>query len=448
MHAATLLLNQSDSSKDVGMDFLLNAMETCPHLSEDIFLALLDEIEKWGITQTKVSVLQVCVDQLYSSSFDMLVGAAVKRHEENKTHLQEANLQLEQVEQYQMGEQVEILLSDGRRHSGTVVKVNAVKKELSIEYEDIDNNGNPLIQLEVVKFESAAQRLRSMKITGQSLANETAATSDEMQDSGDPRSNARLSLIELLNQFDRISKIVSIIYLQVRGSSEKLSLSVPQWHLRSPVCSECATEMSLIPSKAHFRCNLCQFNGKEQSLAYRWQCSVCLASVCTPCTSETFTFSEKALSLTGDTSCPIFATKACLGEPLREIAPGEVISVRDHSYANYYSLSTESGFISKTPPAGSSWTIVSDVDVPEMVSTQYVLGPAATGVSDGTRKFSTGYLALLLKSFLRIDKIRKELVITRTSGNSTVGSLEEDMRRARMSMLNGALSMLKNVRPC
>eukprot|EP00981_Chlorochromonas_danica_P000629 scaffold143_cov173-Ochromonas_danica.AAC.5 len=248
-----------------------------------------------------------------------------------------------------LGDIVEVLVDNEWRRA-LVVRVNAVKKECSVEYvfdNEENEGGNEEMASDIIVVPLDESSIREAKTTS------TDDVTREKTEIGTSTTPPVFS--ELLNQFDQVVKIASIVYHtnEFHGSplddNEKEKWSCPAGH-------ECS--IFLCANNAP-TCNKCRRTSNvgqddEAGYIYYWRCDCCNYSICRSCVPQTPRPFMKTVCLTGAAE-KIYATPSSRAAVLGEVNPGCTIDIIDYHDGSFYKLAEGEAFVRKNLDNGSRW---------------------------------------------------------------------------------------------
>jgi hypothetical protein len=432
----------------VGKDFFLSCLDCCEDIMEEIALIVVDDIESNIVTQQKIQLLHSCLEKVQLRTTETLLTSTAKEVTLSKNDSRkDSSLQTFSNTLFQLGDRIEVRVEEGQYHNGTIVKVNSMKKEYAVEYEDIDEQGNPIIKFEIIDFESAKEKLRaSANEEVQSTSNVPETTEETGSSSENDHASAKFTLIELLNQFDRISKIISLIYLRSQTASN--IVEVDSNHLTKPNCLFPNHVVHLLPDLNDFSCQICKNCIKCNDSSdwkipkYRWKCITCNLTYCLSCTGNSRS-NRKTLCLVSAVDCPIFADENCTaGQEIGSLPFGSIIDVINSASGISYPLVNQAGYVNQELAHGSHWKEVIPEEVVKNEDSATPNNPL------DVKQFSCGYLASIIRCYVKMDLITKSLYLSESKGTLSLEEISlknEEHLRLKLTMLQNALSMLQQV---
>lgn len=407
IRAAVDLLNHTRvDGAQIGRDLLMAWLEGSPSLCDQIVILLLEDIDKLAtvLSAVKVDLLIHALDHFLGRSFQGLLSTAAILSSQSQggaagsADAGAASAQPDQMPLPNLGELVEVNVNNEWRPA-VVVRVDAVTRTCSVEYaqRDIvrlhrgrdaqendeqsdrgDEDRNDEDDAEEMARDEAARENEQPQATSISIvplqsAYIRKARSSPGSRSGEkhsPLSDHSLSLNELLNQIDHVSKVATIIYCldgergfvtPPEGEGTGIVLGEAKTACECPAGHACTFATSLQP-ELH-PCSVCkklsggggQSDDSSAVLAHYFHCAACNYLACLNCAPTQMPACYRTLCLVGGPE-KLWSTTNLRSTPIGELHPGCTIDVVDCPGEPFYRLVSErTAYVRKNLPAGSIW---------------------------------------------------------------------------------------------
>lgn len=386
-----MLNHGEEENSSLGRDFICLVVDVAPKVADDAIDLLLDRYAGDDVSQNYLVVLRHCLDQVMKGSFNgKLNNAMVRLVAAKSAKEQQGAVSPHPAEstafKFQLGDQIMFEQRPQTWLPGSVVGINHLKGVVSIEFEDFDAHGAPVMKQETVDLSVAASRIRQENAKNSS---QTSVNQDSVRDTS---SGVRMTVLDLMQNNDYFAKILSLSYLQVHGKQDLPSL---QQKTTFPTCAcDTPVHIPIVASKKKFSCPECDRQSTpSQSPIYFGHCPTCGYKCCVDCLAQRHR-EELSVTLCSQEKCLVYKKPSKDSEIVSVVAPFSTVKMVNVPTTAFFELQQGEmeGFVMKYASSASSyWKSIPGRDL----------------LSDANHG---GYLGALIKHLLCIDRLRKQLV--------------------------------------
>lgn len=386
-----MLNREEEENSSLGRDFISMVVDVAPKAADDAIDLLLDHYAGDEVSQNYLVVLRHCLDQVMRGSFNGKLNSAMARLVAAKSVKDQPGAGSPPPAEstalkFQLGDHILFEQRSQTWLPGSVVGINHVKGVVSIEFEDFDAQGAPVMKQETIDLSMAASRIR------QENARESSQPMVNQDSIRDTSAGVRMTVLDLMQNNDYFAKILSLSYLQVHGKQDLPSL---QQKTALPTCAcEKPVRIPIVASKKKFSCPECdRQSAPSRSPIYFGHCPACGYKCCCDCLAQRHR-EELNVTLCSQEKCLVYEKPSKDSEIVSVVAPFSTVKVVNVPTNAFFELQQGEmeGFVMKYAPSASLyWKSIPGRDL----------------LADANH---AGYLGTLIKHLLRIDRLRKQLV--------------------------------------
>lgn len=308
--------NEEENS---GKEFLHEIISSNPQIAEYVLTSILSSISgdlKESLHRTvrkriptfKMFIIYECLQNLLPHSFYGKLSNIIDVFQQSNDYMNERKGKITsisgKIESFNLGDQIEIRNKDtlNRWKSATIVKIDMKKQEYSVELPSgkmiITSFDDPNIrrsseELNEPQEEPDQEQFVAISLDGGNTLT-TGVGSGRDQASGSSNKKTSISIVELLHQFDIVTRMVKMLFpdqvtKDENQSKDSKGLKAFTATFAKPIY--CSHSCTLQANDLDFKCENCKKNiscglNSQSNLKlfqYRWNCSSCRLCYCTNC---------------------------------------------------------------------------------------------------------------------------------------------------------------------
>ncbi len=308
--------NEEENS---GKEFLHEIISSNPQIAEYVLTSILSSISgdlkeslhrnvRKRIPTFKMFIIYECLQNLLPHSFYGKLSNIIDIFQRSNDYTRERKGKITsipgKIESFNLGDQIEIRNKDtlNKWKSATIVKVDMKKQEYSIELPSgkmiITSFHDPNIrriseELNEPQEEPDQEQFVAISLDGGNTLT-TSVESERDQASSSSNKKTSISIVELLHQFDIVTRMVKMLFpdqvtKDENQSKDNKGLKSFTTTVAKPIY--CSHSCTLQVNDLDFKCAKCKKNiscglNSQYNIKlfqYRWKCSSCRLCYCTNC---------------------------------------------------------------------------------------------------------------------------------------------------------------------